>query len=263
MRILIVDGEPVARSILMGLCRATEGLEIVSQADSGAAALQAIHIHQPDLLLLEAVLPDMSGFELLMSVRGPAAPMPIVVTAQPQHALKAFEAQVLDYLIKPVRIERFREAIGRARMRRDEKAIAAPAHLQTAWEASTANQGSGQSHLLAGERERRLYLLTPHKIDYIESYGNYVKIWSGSAAYISRDRIKELAARLAGAGFVRIERSLLLNLHSVSYIERLSHGMFAFTLNSGKRLESTPTFRAEILRAVHPTACSKRRGTDN
>jgi len=201
----------------------------------------------------------MSGFELLMSVRGPAAPMPIVVTAQPQHALKAFEAQVLDYLIKPVRIERFQEAIGRARARCEQKDIGARAPLQSA----TPNETPSERYLLAGERERRLYLLTPQKIDYIESYGNYVKVWSGAAAYISRDRIKELAARLAASGFVRIERSLLLNLHSVSYIERLSHGMFAFTLNSGKRLESTPTFRAEILRAVHPSVCSKRRGTDN
>jgi two-component system LytT family response regulator len=263
MRILIVDGEPLARSILMGLCRATDGLDIISQADSGAAALRAIQLDQPDLVLLDAVLPDMSGFELLHSVRGHAAPIPIIVTSQPQHALKAFEAHVLDYLIKPVRIERFQEAIRRARSRCEQKDIGTRAPLQTAWESSTASETPSQRYLLAGERERRLYLLTPHRIDYIESYGNYVKVWSGAAAYISRDRIKELAARLAGAGFVRIERSLLLNLHSVSYIERLSHGMFAFTLNSGKRLESTPTFRAEILRAVHPIACSKRRGTDN
>jgi two-component system, LytTR family, response regulator len=262
MRVLIVDGEPLARSILTGLCRATDGLEIISQADSGAAALRAIHIHQPALVLLDAVLPDMSGFELLYSLRGHAAPIPIIVTAQPQHALKAIEAQVLDYLIKPVRIERFQEAIRRARTRCEQKDIAVRAPLQTAWEANT-NETPSQRHLLAGERERRLYLFTPNKIDYIESYGNYVKVWSGAAAYISRDRIKELATRLAGAGFVRIERSLLLNLHCVSYIERLSHGMFAFTLNSGTRLESTPTFRAEILRAVHPSACSMRRGTDN
>jgi two-component system LytT family response regulator len=262
MRVLIVDGEPLARSILLGLCRAT-GLEIISQADSGAAALRAIQTHRPDLVLLDAVLPDMSGFELLHSVRGHAAPIPIIVTAQPQYALKAFEAQVLDYLIKPVRIERFQEAIRRARVRCEQKDIGARAPLQSAWEASAANETPSQRHMLACERERRLYLLTLHKIDYIESYGNYVKIWSGASAYISRDSIKELAVRLAAAGFVRIERSLLLNLHCVSYIERLSHGKFAFTLNSGTRLESTPTFRAEILRAVHPTAYSKRRATDN
>jgi len=262
LRVLIVDGEPLARSILMSLCRATEGLDVVSQEDSGAAALRAIQIHHPDLMLLDAVLPDMSGFDLLHSVRGYSAPMPIIVTAQPQHALKAIESDVLDYLIKPVRIERFQEAIGRARTRCEKKDMGVRAPVQTAWEASTANETPVLKHLLAGERERRLYLLTAHKIDYIESYGNYVKLWSGATPYISRDRIKELAVRLAGAGFIRIERSLLLNLHCVCYIERLSHGMFAFTLNGGTRLESTPTFRAEILRAVHPTACSKRRGAD-
>jgi len=259
MRVLIVDGEPLARSVLMGLCRATEGLDIVSQEDSGAAALRAIHIHQPDLMLLDAILPDMSGFELLHSVRGQPVPMPIIVTAQPQYALRAFDAQVLDYLIKPVRIERFQEAIRRARARVEDNDTAGRVPLPSAWEAGSA----GARHLLAAERERRLYLLTPHKIDYIESYGNYVKVWSGAVAYISRDRIKDLATRLAAAGFVRIERSLLLNLHCVSYIERLSHGMFAFTLNTGTRLESTPTFRAEILRAVHPTALPKRRGANN
>jgi DNA-binding LytR/AlgR family response regulator len=261
MRVLIVDSEPLGRSLLMGLCRATEGLEIISQADCGATALQAIHMQQPDVVLLEAVLPDMSGFDVLRSVRGQATPMPIIVTAQPQHALQAFDAQVVDYLIKPVRIERFQEAIRRARTRCEEKGIGSRAPLPTAWDATTG--AAGQRHLLAGERERRLYLLPPNKIDYIESYGNYVKIWSGAAAYISRDRIKELAARLADADFVRIERSLLLNLHCVSYIERLSHGMFAFTLNSGVRLESTPTFRADILRAVHRPDSARQRGADS
>jgi two-component system LytT family response regulator len=200
-------------------------------------------------MLLEAVLPDMSGFELLQSLRCQVAPIPIIVTAQAQHAIKAFEAGVLDYLLKPVRIERFQEAIRRAHGRCQEKGSVEPV--------------LNRRHLLAGERERRLYLLTAQKIDYIESYGNYVKIWSGSAVYITRDRIKDLAARLADADFVRIERSILLNLRCVAYIERMGHGMFAFTLNSGTRLESTPTFRSEILRVVHAAAWPKRHGTDN
>jgi two-component system LytT family response regulator len=113
---------------------------------------------------------------------------------------------------------------------------------------------------LVGERERRLYLLDPDKVDYLESYGNYVRIWTGSDSYISRDRVKELAVRLAPAGFVRIERSILVNIRAVAYIERLGHGMYSFTLTSGTRLESTPTYRSEILRAVLPEDLSKRQG---
>ena len=112
--------------------------------------------------------------------------------------------------------------------------------------------------LLTAERERRLYLLDPEKIDYIESYGNYVRIWSGPASYISRDCIRELAALLAPLGFVRVQRSKLLNLRAVAYIERPGHGIFVFTLISGTRIESTVTYRADILRAVYPADLARR-----
>jgi two-component system LytT family response regulator len=135
--------------------------------------------------------------------------------------------------------------------------------LQTPWRPNVRAEAAGRPQLLAGERERRLYLLDTEKVDYIESYGNYVRIWTGPASYISRDRIKELAVLLAPAGFVRIERSKLLNLRAVAYIERLKHGMFAFTLNSGTRVDSTPTYRADILRAVRPADLSKRHGAEH
>jgi len=114
---------------------------------------------------------------------------------------------------------------------------------------------------LVGERERRLYLLDPDKVDYIEAYGNYVRICAGPESYISRDRVKELAVRLAPAGFLRIERSTLVNVRAVAYIERLGHGMYSFTLTNGTCLESTPTYRTEILRGLNPAGPSRRQGT--
>ena len=104
--------------------------------------------------------------------------------------------------------------------------------------------------LLVGERERRLYPLDPHKIDYIESDGNYVSIRSGSAAYISRDTIKRLAGELAPLGFIRIERSLLVNIRSVLYAETVGRGRFAFTLSSGACLQSSSSYRELILQAL-------------
>lgn len=111
---------------------------------------------------------------------------------------------------------------------------------------------------LPAERERRLYLLDPDKVDYIEAYGNYVRMWSGAYSYISRDCVKELAILLAAAGFVRIQRSKLINMRAVSYIERPGHGIFVFMLGCGTRLESTPTYRADILQALYPAEFSKR-----
>jgi two-component system, LytTR family, response regulator len=104
--------------------------------------------------------------------------------------------------------------------------------------------------LIIGEREHRLYPLYPEKIDYIESDGNYVSIHHASTTYISRDSIKRLAEELAGFGFVRIERSLLVNIRAVLYAETVGRGRFAFTLSSGACLQSSTTYRDAILRAL-------------
>ena len=103
---------------------------------------------------------------------------------------------------------------------------------------------------LVGEKAHKLYFLETGKVDYIEADGNYVKIHVGENSYISRNTIKRLAETLAPAGFVRIERSLLVNLQHVAFAERLGHGAFALTLTSGRRLTSTPTYRRGILEAL-------------
>ena len=115
--------------------------------------------------------------------------------------------------------------------------------------------------LLVGERERRLYPLDPQKIDYIESDGNYVSIRSGSAAYISRDTIKRLAGELAPLGFIRIERSLLVNIRSVLYAETVGRGRFAFTLSSGACLQSSSSYREAILQALPLAPSMSRRSS--
>jgi hypothetical protein len=112
--------------------------------------------------------------------------------------------------------------------------------------------------LLVGEREHRLYPLDPEKIDYIESDGNYVSIRSGKDAYISRDSIKRLAGELAHLGFIRIERSLLVNIRAVLYAEMIGRGRFAFTLSSGACLQSSSSYRKAILSAL-PLASSLNR----
>lgn len=104
--------------------------------------------------------------------------------------------------------------------------------------------------LLVGERAHRFYVFAPEHIEYIEADDNYVKFRSGNAQYISRNSMKTLALQLNGRGFVRIARSLLINVRAISYVERAGHGTFAFTLKSGSRLRSGATYRNEILRVI-------------
>jgi two-component system LytT family response regulator len=252
--ILIVDGEPLARSLLMRLCRPVADLEVVGQADSGAAALEAARALRPDVMLLEVNLPDMTGFELLRALRIRCMPASIFITTDPTHALAAFDAGAVDFLVKPVRAPRFAEAIRRARGHGD---VASAGRTEAAW-AVVEPSNRPAPRLLAAERERRLYLLDPEKVDYIESYGNYVRIWSSALCYISRHCIKELAALLAPCGFVRIQRSKLINLRAVTYIERPGHGLFTFALRGGAQIESTSTYRADIVRALYPADLARR-----
>ena len=104
--------------------------------------------------------------------------------------------------------------------------------------------------VLVGEREHRWYLFAPERVEYIESHENYVKLHSGNAEYISRNTIKNLAADLKGDGFVRIERSLLVNVRAILYAQRAGRGTFEFSLTSGVALRSGATYRQEILRVL-------------
>jgi DNA-binding LytR/AlgR family response regulator len=106
------------------------------------------------------------------------------------------------------------------------------------------------SKVLVGERERRLYVLTPDQIEYIESRGNYVEFHAGGLPFISRDSLKRLSRLLAAEGYLRIQRTMLLNLRSILYAQRIGHGRFEFTLSSGARLCSGARFRIDILRVL-------------
>jgi len=104
--------------------------------------------------------------------------------------------------------------------------------------------------VLVGEREHRWYIFEPARVEFIESHGNYVRLHSGNVEYISRNTIKNLAVDLKGDGFVRIERSLLVNVHAILYAQRAGSGTFSFTLTSGVTLRSGATYRREILRVL-------------
>jgi DNA-binding LytR/AlgR family response regulator len=111
-------------------------------------------------------------------------------------------------------------------------------------------KSSALSRVLVGERERRLYLLSPGEIDYIESRANYVEFHTDGLVFISRDSVKRLSRVLAGSGYIRIRRTLLLNIQSILYAQRVGHGTYAFTLSSGTCLRSGARYREEILRIL-------------
>src|SRR5262249_44249177 len=159
-------------------------------------------------------------------------------------------AGALDFLVKPVGADAFSASILRARARRTQPAEGALGARPAAPAAAPRENGFGRPLLLVGEREHRLYPLAPLEIAYVEWAGNYVTSPRAGTAYIARESIKRLAALLAPAGFVRIERSLLLNVRAVAYAQPIGHGTFVFTLVSGARLHSGHAYRDTILAAL-------------
>jgi two-component system, LytTR family, response regulator len=241
MTLLIVDREPSVRSELAQLCLRATDVHVVGEAESGGEALDAAESLSPDVMLIDVALPDMSGFDVLRGA-GSARALGIMISHRPDFAARAMEEGAVDYLLKPVSADRFEHAIGRIRQR----------HMLE--QAAQAQLARGMLELLGkrpkilvGERQRRLYPLNIEKIDYIEADGNYVTIRAGNTEYISRDTIKRLTADLAAFGFVRIDRSILLNIRAVEFAEPVGHGTLAFTLSSGTCLHSSKTYRNAIL----------------
>ncbi len=237
MKVLIVDDQARRRDSLTRLCGRSDDVQVVGEAACGRAALDAASELKPDVMLVDVELPDMSGFDLLRRVGVDAHPRGIMVATCADHAATAFAEGAIDYLVTPVSAERFDRAIARARYQFDR-----------AWsEADIGRTPTFSPRFVVGERQRRLYPLDPQTIDYIESDGNYVTLRAGKTEYLSRDSLKRLSMQLAEIGFVRIERSLLVNAAAVSYVEVAGNGTFALTLRSGVCLHSSTAYRNVIL----------------
>jgi two-component system LytT family response regulator len=253
MRFLVVGHDGPARSALLRHCERAADLEVIGEAEFGAAAIQATRALRPDVLLLNSELPDMSGFDVLRAVRGEPGPLGIIVTRRADHAVTAFAEGAVDYLLDPVSSHRFDQAMARARQRLESIGSGASAQPRRGPLPSSRAFDASRfppPQFLVGEHRHRLYPLVVSKIDYIESDGNYVTIRSGGAGYLSRDSLKRLSVALADHGFVRIERSLLVNIGAVSYVELAGRGSYAFTLACGACLHSGVTFRDGILRVL-------------
>jgi two-component system LytT family response regulator len=254
MKLLIVDDEPHARSDLIQHCERNDGVYVVGEAGSGMAAIDAAERLGPDVMLLDVELPDMTGFDVLRAAQMTNRPLGIMLTAHADHALTAFAVGALDCLAKPVSADRFDQSIERARQHCNGAEAREPQAAQ-----DVAGGTGSTFRLLVGEREHRLYPMHPETIDYIESDGNYVTISSGNTKYISRDTIKRLAADLADVGFIRIERSLLVNIRAIAYVEAIGRGMFAFTMSAGGVLHSGSSYRDSILHKLPMRRLSMRR----
>jgi len=243
LRALIADDEPLARARLSRLLAGEEGVEIVASCGDGAETAQAIRELRPDVAFLDIRMPGMDGFRALSSMPKSARPRVVFVTAYAEHAVRAFDAEATDYLLKPVSGDRLHEAVRRLRRSLiDDGSSPAPAREETTGAPTYFSR-------LAVPDQGRLRVIAVEDIDHVLAQRNYVELFVGERAYRLRETLSHLEARLDPAQFVRVHRSRLVRLDSVADIEALAHGQYLLRLRSGIRLRSGRSYRNVVRRA--------------
>jgi two-component system LytT family response regulator len=249
IRTLIVDDEPLARQRIALLLKEEPDIQLLGECGSGGEALAVMQRDSPDLLFLDVQMPEMDGFALLSEIPSEKLPTVIFVTAFDQHALKAFEVQALDYLLKPFTTARFRETVQRAR----ERLTAQPKDdsLAKAIMALTGRSPSGNNYLtrLAVKTPGRIVFIKTAQIICIESAGNYVAALVGKETHIVRDTINALEEKLDPEKFLRISRSAIVNLDGIKELLPSAQGQHTVVLHNGKRLTMTRGLR-EVEKAL-------------
>ncbi|MEO6002059.1 MAG: LytTR family DNA-binding domain-containing protein [Opitutus sp.] len=238
IKAITVDDEPVALRRLSRLLGRADDVEIVAACKDGASAVQAVRQHRPDVLFLDVQMPGMNGFEVLEALKGIRMPVVIFVTAFDEFALRAFEVQALDYVLKPFGEARIEQVLERARIcvRGDQNRSE---HLARLTEfLGTVNRRPDSGCLLV-KRDDRVLVLQAAEIDWIESDGDYVRIHTPSESHFTRMKLAEIERRLAPEGFVRIHRSRLVNFSRVKEFRPLSRGLSVVVMKSGVRLDAS------------------------
>lgn len=230
MRILIVDDEMLARAVVREYLAEHADVEIVAECANGFEAVKAITELAPDLVLLDIQMPKLDGFEVA-ELAGSKTRY-IFATAFDQYAIKAFEFHALDYLLKPFSQQRFDQALAHARASL-VKGPGDAAIEQLVREAAGRNLPLSRVLIRDGAR---VHVVGCDRIDYIEAQDDYVQIHADGKSHLKNQRLAELEAQLDGARFLRIHRSIIVNLARIDRIEQATRDSYVAVLKDGNRL---------------------------
>ncbi len=230
IRTLIVDDEPLALTSLSVLLRADPDIDLVGECDSGEAAIEAIQRFSPDLLFLDVQMPVCDGFAVLERLGSATPPAIVFVTAYDRYALKAFEVEALDYLLKPFDDARFERTLARAK----EQVRGARSSAADAGRIIVRNAG-------------RVSFLRISEIDWIEAADYYACLHVGGKTHMIRRPMADLERQLDPARFCRIHRSTIVNRDRIQTMELNSSGEYEVVLRDGTRLRMSRRYRARVI----------------
>lgn len=245
IRTLLVDDEMLARLAIRQALATHTDVAVIGECANANEARQAIEALDPDLLFLDIRMPGIDGFRLLHGLKRDSLPMVVFATAYGQHALRAFDANAIDYVLKPIDQERFDQAM--ARVRRHWQGLHASSPVTPTAPAPAASPYLQRLSVQQGEHIR---VVAANDIDWIRADGNYVHIHAGTATYLHRESLRHLLATLDPARFLRIHRGIVVNVDRINEVHPLFQGSAEVVLHDGTRLTLSRRFRLHARRAL-------------
>jgi two-component system LytT family response regulator len=266
IRTILVDDEPLAIQGLQLRLEPHEDIEIVDTCSNGREAIRSIKTHKPDLVFLDIQMPGFDGFSVIQGMMEVEPPLFVFVTAYVDHALRAFEADAVDYLMKPVEDARLADTLDRVRQRLAEKrgaeevdrlkevlAEVAPDAMENV-EATSADEGHAANRYerMINIKDRgQIFRVDVDTIESVEAAGDYMCIKTGDNTLILRETMKDLEKRLDPRRFQRVHRSTIVNLDQVRQVKPHTNGECFLVLDSGTQVKVSRSYRDVVARFVH------------
>jgi two-component system, LytTR family, response regulator len=249
IRVVVADDELLARKKLRLLLDSEPQVEVVAECSNGRETVSAIRSFRPDLLLLDIQMPDLDGFEVLSEISSDEMPPVIFTTAYDQYAIRAFEAHALDYLLKPFDQDRLHAAIWRAgveiRKSKDQDLTNRVLALLSAVKSGKRPVPEFDDRLTI-RTNGRVVFLNLEEIHWVEAAANYVRLNTGKDSYLFRETISRVSERLSTGSFVRIHRSMIVNINKIKELIPVNSGEYVVVLHSGKELSCSRGYRANL-----------------
>ena len=266
IRTILVDDEPLATQGLQLRLQAHDDVEVVATAANGREAIRQIKTHKPDLVFLDIQMPGFDGFSVIQGLMDVEPPLFVFVTAYGDHALRAFDAQAVDYLMKPVDEDRLAATMDRVRQRLSEKRSAEEAerlkealaeHAPEAAEeladaTPEAAPAPGRFERMINIKDQgQIFRVDVDTIERIDAAGDYMCIQTGDNTLILRETMKDLEKRLDPRRFQRVHRSTIVNLDLVKQVKPHTNGECFLVLDSGAQVKVSRSYRDVVARFVH------------
>lgn len=241
IRVIIIDDEPLARSIVKEYLMAYPDMQVLAECNDGFAGVKAIQEHKPDLIFLDIQMPKINGFEMLELLE--QKPSVIFTTAFDEYALKAFEQHAVDYLLKPYSEERFEQAIKKWMAQNPQK------HMQVQVEAllnAPVPKHHDEQHRIVVKDGSQIVVLPVSEVTHIEAYDDYVKIFNAKTFFLKKRTMAYYEDLLNPSQFVRVHRSFILNLEQLTRIEPTDKTNYMAILKNGTRIPLSRSGHAKL-----------------